>query len=88
VSDRYSLEWRPSARKELKRLDKSVAARIVRKVNELADDPRPAGVIRLTGADLWRVRVGDYRVVYAIEDDQLVVLIVRVGGRGAVYRDI
>ncbi|MGH3828738.1 MAG: type II toxin-antitoxin system RelE family toxin [Pseudonocardiaceae bacterium] len=65
------------------------SARVLRTVATLADDPRPLGATRLVGADdLWRIRVGDYRVVYAIEDDQLVVIVVRVAGRGKVYRDI
>lgn len=54
----------------------------------LEDDPRPPGASRLVGADdLWRIWVGDYRVVYAIEDDRLVVIVVRVAGR-KVYRGI
>lgn len=62
---------------------------MLRKVAALADDPRPPGATRLVGADdLWRIRIGDYRVVYAIEDDHLLVIIVRVAGRGKAYRDI
>jgi len=86
---KYTVEWRPAVHKELQRLDGRVRARIVRKVNVLADDPRPHGTVKLTGPDnLWRIRIGDYRVVYAIEDDRLIVTVVRVAGRGAVYRDI
>jgi mRNA interferase RelE/StbE len=89
VTTRYTLTWRSSARKDLKRLDRQVAARILPAIAALADDPRPSGVKRLKGdSDLWRIRVGGYRVVYAIEDDHLVVLVVAVAGRGAVYRDI
>ncbi len=62
---------------------------MLRKVAALEDDPRPPGVTRLVGADdLWRIKVGDYRVVYAIKDDRLVVIVVRVAGRGKVYRNI
>jgi mRNA interferase RelE/StbE len=62
---------------------------VLRKVAVLEDDPRPPGVTRLVGADdLWRIRIGDYRVVCAMEDDRLVVIVVRVAGRGKVYRDI
>jgi mRNA interferase RelE/StbE len=89
VTARYALTWRSSARKDLKQLDRPVAARILPAIAALADDPRPPGVKRLKGnSDLWRIRVGGYRVVYAIEDDRLVVLVVAVAGRGAVYRDI
>ncbi|MDN5855181.1 MAG: type II toxin-antitoxin system RelE/ParE family toxin [Actinomycetia bacterium] len=87
MTDRYDVEWRPSARKEFDRLDRPVRARILRKVEALADDPQPPGTIRLTGADdLWRIRVGDYRVVYTITNARLVVTVVRVAGRGKVYR--
>jgi mRNA interferase RelE/StbE len=90
VSGRYTVEFERSAKKELDRLDGPIRARVLRKVAALADDPRPPpGVTRLVGADdLWRIRVGDYRVVYVIEDDRLVVLVVRVAGRGKVYRDV
>jgi mRNA interferase RelE/StbE len=89
VSDLYRLAWRPSARKELNRLDRQVAARILRAVGELTNDPRPPGVTRLTGIDgLWRIRVGDYRIVYEIQDGELIVHIVRVAHRSAVYRDL
>jgi hypothetical protein len=55
----------------------------------LADDPRPPGVVRLSGRhDMWRVRIDDYRGVYQIVDDRLIVTIIRVAARGAVYRDI
>ncbi|WP_236793854.1 type II toxin-antitoxin system RelE/ParE family toxin [Amycolatopsis sp. GM8] len=87
MSDPYGIEWRPAARKELDRLDRPVRARILRKIAALADDPRPHGVVRLTGtSDLWRIRIGDYRVVYTIEDNRLIVTVVRVAPRGAVYR--
>ncbi|MGH3612661.1 MAG: type II toxin-antitoxin system RelE family toxin [Pseudonocardia sp.] len=89
MSERYGLEWRPAARKELDRLDRPVRARILRKVDALADDPRPPGVIRLTGAqNIWRIRVGGYRVVYTIADDRLIITVVRVASRGQVYRTL
>jgi len=89
VSGRYAVEFERSAKKELDRLDGPIRARVLRKVAALEDVPRPPGATRLIGADdLWRIRVGDYRVVYAIEDDRLVVIVVRIAGRGKVYRDI
>ncbi len=60
--------------------------RVLAAIRALAHDPRPSGVTKLRGEDLWRIRVGDYRVVYAIEDQRLVVTIVRVGHRREVYR--
>lgn len=89
MSSTYTVEWRPNAEKELAKLDKPVRARIVRRVEALANDPRPSGVLKLTGPDnLWRIRIGDYRVIYTIQDDRLIVSVVRVANRGAVYRDI
>lgn len=89
MTARYTLTWRSSALKDLKRLDRQVAARILPAIAALVDDPRPLGAKHLKGnSDLWRIRIGGYRVVYAIEDDRLVVLVVAVAGRGAVYRDI
>lgn len=89
MTARYRLDWRSSARKDLNRLDRQVAARILLAINALTNNPRPPGVKRLKGAaNLWRIRVGDYRVVYVIEDDRLVVLVTAVASRGAVYRDI
>ena len=61
--------------------------RIRDRIETLADNPRPPGTVKLTAEDnLYRVRVGDYRIVYRIEDKRLVVLIVRIGHRREVYR--
>ncbi|MGH3974274.1 MAG: type II toxin-antitoxin system RelE family toxin [Pseudonocardiaceae bacterium] len=89
MSGRYAVEFEQSAKKELDRLDGPIRARVLRKVAALENDPRPPGATRLVGADdLWRIRIGDYRAVYAIEDDRLMVIVVQVAGRGKVYRDI
>lgn len=83
----YAVSYEGSASKELGKLDKPVARRIIKAVNKLGGDPRPPGCRALVGYDgLWRIRVGDYRVVYAIEDDELIVLIVRIAHRREVYR--
>ncbi len=85
----YKVEYLPRAVKNLKKLDKAVAARIFDVMDELAllDDPRARGKA-LTGplTGLWRYRVGDYRVLCDIRDNELVVLVVDVGHRGRVYR--
>ena len=84
---RYSLTIMPHAMRQLSRLPGKQAMRIRDKINALADDPRPPGTVKLTDEDnLYRVRVGDYRIVYRIEDRRLVVLIVRIGHRREVYR--
>jgi mRNA interferase RelE/StbE len=78
VSGRYTVEFERSAKKEFDRLEGPIRARVLRKVAALEDDPRPPGATRLIGADdLWRIRIGDYRVVYATENDHLVVIVVR-----------
>lgn len=73
--------------KTLDRLPDDLHERIVRKLTALEENPRPFGVEKLSGADdLYRVRVGDWRIVYAIRDRELVVVVVRVGNRRDVYR--
>ena len=85
----YAIEYDPKALKELRNLDRTMARRIVNAVNALAADPRSAGTRRLTGTvGLWRLRIGDYRVIYAIEDDELLILALRVAHRSAVYRHL
>jgi len=69
----------------LDRLPSPIAARIERRIDALADQPRPPGCKKLTGLDAWRIRVGDYRVIYQIHDDRLIVLVVRIGHRREVY---
>lgn len=83
----FTIEYDPKALKELTKLDKQVARRIVKAIDVLSVDPRPSGVRPLVGhRDLWRVRVGDYRVIYTIKDAELVVLALRVAHRSSVYR--
>ena len=83
---KYSLEIKHSAQRELDSLDDSVFTRIDRKILALADNPRPAGRKKLRGyKDQWRVRVGDWRVVYLINDAAKLVTITRVAHRREVY---
>jgi mRNA interferase RelE/StbE len=85
----YRVEYDSKALKELSKLDKSVTRRIVRAVNELRAEPRPAGCRALTGyPGLWRIRVGNYRVVYTIKDAELIVLALHVAHRSTVYRQL
>lgn len=88
MSGRYAVEFERSAKKNLDRLDGSIRARVLRKVTALADDPRPPGATRLVGADdLAHWGRGLPRGLRD-RDDRLVVIVVRVAGRGKVYRDI
>lgn len=89
VSEPYAIEYDPKALKELAKLDKSVARRVVKAVNALGLAPRPNGARPLVGySNLWRIRVGDYRVVYTVKDTELVVLALRVAHRSSVYRSL
>ena len=82
----YSVVLTDPALAELTALPARARSRIRQRVGSLAEDPRPRGSRRLAGrSDLWRVRVGDYRVIYTIRDDELVVLVVRIGNRKRVY---
>lgn len=84
---RYSIEYDRSAVKELKKLDRQVVRRIRPAIDALAEDPRPVGSRQLVGqTDLLRIRVGDYRVIYTIQDKRVVVLVLRVAHRREVYR--
>ncbi len=84
--DRYVVELKPSARKELESLQDGVLARIVRKLESLANDPRPGGCKKLRGyKDQWRVRIGDWRVVYIIDDTARLVSVTRIAHRREVY---
>lgn len=84
---RYRIDYTPGAEKELRAIrDARVSTPIRRAIEKLADNPRPPGCLKLVGeVNQWRVRVGDWRVVYVIEDGRLVVLVVRVAPRGGVY---
>jgi mRNA interferase RelE/StbE len=83
---KYALEIKQSAQKELDALSDPLFTRIDRKILALADNPRPAGCKKLKGhKDHWRVRVGDWRVVYIIDDATRLVSITRVAHRGEVY---
>lgn len=83
----YAIEWAPQARKQVDGLDTPLARRVARAVAALATNPRPPGCTKLAGGtNEWRIRVGDWRVVYGILDQRLVVLVLRVAHRREVYR--
>jgi mRNA interferase RelE/StbE len=85
----YTVKYRKSVDKELRKLSKPALADVVKRILSLADNPRPAGAIRLQGGlGLYRVRQGDYRIIYSINDRTVTVLVVKVGHRGDVYDKI
>ena len=83
---RYALTFRPAALRALRKLDRQIAERIKAATEALRDDPRPPGAKMLTGSHgLWRIRIGDYRIVYTIDDQQRLVRVAAAGHRRDVY---
>ena len=83
----YTVVFARSARKELQNLDPQVARRILKQIEALVENPRPSGVVKLEGAsDLWRIRVGEWRVVYRIADRDRLVDVIAVRHRRDAYR--
>jgi len=83
----YKIEWKPSALRELKRLDRQVIGRIIKGVESLAENPFPPGIKKLAGSEYtYRLRIGDYRVIYEVVNNQLVIEVIRVRHRKDVYR--
>jgi mRNA interferase RelE/StbE len=83
----YAVLVSPTARRDLKRIRGPARRRIAEAIDNLADEPRPSGCKKLVDEEnLYRIRVGDYRIVYQIGDDRLIVLVIRVGHRTDIYR--
>ena len=83
----YIVVLSTSARKALSKLERSVQERVIVALELLKVDPRPPNAVKLKGMDnVWRIRVGDYRIVYEVTDTELVVWVVRIADRKDVYR--
>jgi len=83
----YTIEIAPAAERAMKKLSADSRRRIFKALLSLEQDPRPHGVKKLSGdLDIYRIRVGDYRVVYQVRDAVLVVVVVKIGHRRDVYR--
>lgn len=82
----YELAFRKSVAKDLRAFPKQDVKRILQRLRALADDPRPPGCEKLSSLERYRVRQGVYRIVYEINDEGHVVLVVRVGHRRDIYR--
>jgi len=82
----YRVLIKPSAVKELERLPAKDRKRVASRITSLATDPRPPGADKLSGHEKYRLRQGDYRILYAIDDADVTVLVVKVGHRRDVYR--
>ena len=84
--ENYKIEIKKSAAKELSKLPKKELTKIVEKIQSLSDEPRPDGCKKLSGDEKYRIRIGNYRVLYSIEDDILIVYVVKVGHRKEIYK--
>jgi len=83
--ENYKIEIKKSATKELQKLPNNEIKRIVQKIKALGSNPRPSGCKKLSADEKYRIRVGKYRILYSIEDNKLLVYIVKVGHRRDVY---
>ena len=84
---RYSLKIKQSAVKELERIgSRADRQRIVARIEKLAEEPRPPGAKKLSGSERYRIRQGRFRIVYSIEDEVLIVYVIRIADRKDVYR--
>jgi len=83
----YTILLAPPAERQLKAFAPPIQKRLVKRLKALRDNPRPQGVKKLSGEDnLYRIREGDYRILYTIEDKELIVLVVKIGDRKEIYR--
>ena len=82
----YTIVLLRRAQKELANLPNPEYQRVRDAIADLANDPRPTGCKKLSGRNGWRIRIGDYRVIYEINDRELLVTVVRVGNRRNIYR--
>jgi mRNA interferase RelE/StbE len=83
----YRLTFKKSVTKDFRLIPKDDVRRILKRIKSLVDDPRPTGYEKLSGQERFRVRQGFYRIVYEIQDEELVIVVVKVGHRREVYRE-
>ena len=83
---KYSVEFRKSVEKELRRIPKKDQIRILQRISELADDHLPPGCKKLSGQERYRLRQGNYRILYEVDGARLIVTVVKIGDRRDVYR--
>lgn len=83
----YKITFKSSVAKDLRVIPTADVQRILSRIDELAENPRASGCIQLSGHELYRVRQGNYRIVYEIRDGELIVVVIKVGHRSSVYTD-
>ena len=82
----YKVYFKASVEKDFTPLPKKDLKKVLKRIAELAENPRPSGCEKLTGQERYRLRQGRYRIVYSIRDDELTVWVVKVGHRKDIYR--
>ena len=82
----YKIYFRKSAAKELGKFPNPTVQKVIKRIEALAIDPRPVGCEKLTGQEFYRVRQGNYRIIYSIQDDELTVWVVKVSHRKDIYQ--
>jgi len=82
---KYKIQVKKSAEKELRKIQKKDLIKILGKIENLSENPHPLGSLKLTNQDKYRIRVGNYRVLYTVEDSVLTVIVVKVGHRREIY---
>ena len=83
----YTIEILRSAQKQLSKIERREQSRIIEAVQKLTETPRPPGCKKLSGRPAWRIRVGSYRVIYEVQDESLLILVIDIGHRREIYRD-
>jgi mRNA interferase RelE/StbE len=84
--EKYRIEIKKSAVKELNSIPRKDLQKVIIKIKSLSSDPRPRGCIKLTNREDYRIRVGSYRIIYSINDDILIIIIIKIGHRKEIYR--
>ena len=84
----YKIFFRRSVLKDLANIPKKELQRIIKRIEKLAHDPRPQGCEKISGQDRFRIRQGNYRIIYSIQDDELTIWVVKIGHRREVYRKL
>lgn len=89
MADAWRVVLKHDAEKTLAKLPRDLRERMARAIDEFATNPRPPGSIKLVGySDLYRRRVGDWRIIYTVQDDRLIVLVITITPRGSAYKDL
>jgi len=86
--EEYKIFFKKSVEKDFKKIPKKYLLKILEKIEDLKDNPRPDGSEKLTGYELYRIRQGIYRIVYSIQDNELTIWVVKVGHRKEIYKNI